>query len=70
MPDIFFSRTSLPASFVLRLALGSALLGAVACDLLQQPLYAHILILVGLTLVIARIILQGRKGPDLPRQNK
>jgi hypothetical protein len=70
MPDIFFSRTSLPASFVLRLALGAALLGALACDLLRQTLCAHILILVALTLVIARIILEGRKGPDLPRRAK
>ena len=67
MPDIFFSRT---ASFVLKLALGAALLGGLACNLLRQTLYAHILILVGLTLVIARIILQGRKGADLPRQSK
>ena len=67
MPDIFFSRA---ASFVLKLAFSAALLSGLACNLLRQTLHAHILILVGLTLVIARIILQGRKGRTLPRQSK
>jgi hypothetical protein len=67
MPDIFFSRA---ASFVLKLAFSAALLGGLACNLLRQTLYADILILVALTLVIAKILLEGRKTPTLPRRNR